>query len=190
MTALLWIVDATLLILGLFWLRQILAKPSTPLPPGPKGLPLIGNVLDMPKAHEWFTFSNWARRWGRWFDQSNVLPLIVHPLVSGNMIHLKTLGQSVIVLSTYEVAVETLDRKSAIYSDRPTMITADNFGLRPAASVIHSGDTHREYRRMMNKTIGTREAIQKLHGLIEREGRTFLRRVLHEPGHVHQQVRK
>jgi hypothetical protein len=29
-----------------------------PLPPGPRGLPLIGNALEMPKDHEW---EHWAK---------------------------------------------------------------------------------------------------------------------------------
>ena len=34
-------------------------------PPGPKGLPLIGNILDMPQSHEWLTYSKWAQQWGK-----------------------------------------------------------------------------------------------------------------------------
>lgn len=37
---------------------------SGSLPPGPKGWPLIGNVLDMPASHEWRTFAQWGERWG------------------------------------------------------------------------------------------------------------------------------
>lgn len=32
-----------------------------PLPPGPKGLPLIGNLLDMPKDFEWETYHQWCK---------------------------------------------------------------------------------------------------------------------------------
>lgn len=32
--------------------------------PGPQGLPIIGNVLDMPSSHEWLTFSKWADTFG------------------------------------------------------------------------------------------------------------------------------
>lgn len=35
-----------------------------PLPPGPKPLPLIGNVLDMPKYHEWYTYQDWNKKYG------------------------------------------------------------------------------------------------------------------------------
>jgi hypothetical protein len=34
------------------------------LPPGPKGLPLVGNLLDMPVEREWLTFARWGEVWG------------------------------------------------------------------------------------------------------------------------------
>ena len=36
------------------------------LPPGPRGLPLIGNALDMPSSHPWETFSEWGKKWGKY----------------------------------------------------------------------------------------------------------------------------
>lgn len=35
-----------------------------PLPPGPKGYPLIGNVLEMPTGFHWRTYSQWAKVYG------------------------------------------------------------------------------------------------------------------------------
>lgn len=49
------------------WLAQTLllrTKRKLPLPPGPKPLPLIGNVLDMPREHEWLAFTEWGRQYG------------------------------------------------------------------------------------------------------------------------------
>lgn len=34
------------------------------LPPGPKGLPLVGNLLDMPIERQWLTFARWGEIWG------------------------------------------------------------------------------------------------------------------------------
>ena len=35
-----------------------------PLPPGSKGLPLVGNLWDIPKEKEWITFAEWGKRYG------------------------------------------------------------------------------------------------------------------------------
>jgi hypothetical protein len=35
-----------------------------PLPPGPKGFPIIGNLLDMPTSDEWVTFQKWSKDFG------------------------------------------------------------------------------------------------------------------------------
>lgn len=35
-----------------------------PLPPGPKPLPILKNILDMPSSHEWRTFDKWFKKYG------------------------------------------------------------------------------------------------------------------------------
>lgn len=35
-----------------------------PLPPGPRGLPLIGNVFDLPQSQPWMKFSEWGDTYG------------------------------------------------------------------------------------------------------------------------------
>lgn len=59
------LLDAVAILVTVILLNRLLAKkPAGPLPPGPKGLPLLGNMLDMPTSHEWKTFAQWGERWG------------------------------------------------------------------------------------------------------------------------------
>jgi hypothetical protein len=46
----------------LFVMRR--SRSRLPLPPGPKPLPIVGNVLDMPPEMEWLTFTEWGKRFG------------------------------------------------------------------------------------------------------------------------------
>jgi hypothetical protein len=59
-------VDIFFAFLVLFILNNLLRRRSQPasLPPGPKGLPLLGNILDMPSEKEWLTFARWGEQWG------------------------------------------------------------------------------------------------------------------------------
>lgn len=36
-----------------------------PTPPGPRGLPIVGNALQMPKKHAWLAFTEWANEYGQ-----------------------------------------------------------------------------------------------------------------------------
>lgn len=35
-----------------------------PLPPGPKQLPLLGNLFDIPQGKSWEVYAEWAKQYG------------------------------------------------------------------------------------------------------------------------------
>ncbi|TFK37751.1 cytochrome P450 [Crucibulum laeve] len=84
---------------------------AAPLPPGPKGLPIIGNLRDMPEpGQEWFTFTDLAKQYGE-------------------IVHLEVFGQSIVILNSTKATTELFDRRSSNYSDRPgTVMVNDILG--------------------------------------------------------------
>jgi hypothetical protein len=58
---------AVVLVLALILLYRALKRESLSLPPGPKGWPLIGNLLDVPQSDFVKTYTEWARKYGEWF---------------------------------------------------------------------------------------------------------------------------
>ena len=64
--------DIVLSLAGLVFVWRLfhLRSRHPPLPPGPRGIPFIGNLLDMPSEKEWLTFAKWGEEYGM---------LIYHP---------------------------------------------------------------------------------------------------------------
>lgn len=37
-----------------------------PLPPGPTGLPIVGNILDFPSEKPWLKYMEWVKEYSEW----------------------------------------------------------------------------------------------------------------------------
>ncbi|KAJ7146856.1 cytochrome P450 [Mycena epipterygia] len=152
--------------------RMLVTRSKLPLPPGPRKLPIVGNIFDLTPGFEWETFKDWSREY------------------NSDIIHLNFAGTSVIVLSSLEAAEELLEKRSSIYSDRPNLpMLNDLMGWDFQLANMKYGDTWRTSRRLFNQgfnIISARNFYPKelaaTHGL--------LRRFLHTPDAFREHIRQ
>ncbi|KAJ6553610.1 cytochrome P450 [Mycena vulgaris] len=118
---------------------------TLPLPPGPRKLPLVGNLFSMPSHSEWETYWKWSQ-------ESN-----------SDIIHLNAAGTSIVVISSVEAAKDLLDKRSVIYSDRPRSTMLNEL----VGADFMFGDTWRTHRRLFHQLFRPQE-LQAAHQLIRR----------------------
>ncbi|KAK1230834.1 hypothetical protein PQX77_006074 [Marasmius sp. AFHP31] len=120
------------LILGALLRRR---RYRLPLPPGPKGLPLIGSIWDVSKDSD----LSWIRFW-KWSQ------------IYGDVFQFKVLGHRTIVLNSQEAINTLLEKRSSNYSDRPDMpMYQELMGAEWSVSVFRHTDWWRLHRRVFHQ---------------------------------------
>jgi len=158
----------------LLLVRSILRKRRLaalgPLPPGPKGIPILGNALDLPKTQEWLTYEKWGKE-------------------HGPIVHVDAMGQPIVILNSQKAAVDLLDKRSATYSDRPYLaMGGDLVGWDHTLVLTPYGERFRNMRKLFHRLIGARNSDQ-FWGLEEKETRKFLLRMLEAPEKFRDHIR-
>ncbi|KAF8897015.1 cytochrome P450 [Mucidula mucida] len=153
----------------LFW---SLSRRTRPLPPGPKGLPLVGNLFDFPDVDAWITFKKVGEQFKSDIGYYNVA------------------GQDVIVVNTIDAANELFVKRSSIYSDRPTSFMVVslvgftwNFGLHKY------GEEWKEHRKMFHKSLEGPILAAAQHPHILDSAKYLLRRIRAKPDRFLDDVR-
>ncbi|EPS36614.1 hypothetical protein H072_9877 [Dactylellina haptotyla CBS 200.50] len=157
------------LIGALLIVRQILSSQrkgsKLPLPPGPKPLPIVGNLSDLPPPG--------PPEWEHW---------IKHKDLYGPISSITVLGQTIILIHDLEIAEDLLVKRAQNYSSRPHMFfAAEMCGFGHILTFQDYNDNLKQQRRLAAWQIGSNVSVKKLHPLIDIHSRRFLWRTLSNP---------
>ncbi|KAF2635053.1 cytochrome P450 [Massarina eburnea CBS 473.64] len=150
------------------------AKNALSLPPGPKGVTLLGNVNDMHKpgmleCHHW----------------------LQHKDLYGPISSVTVLGQTIVIVNDPAIAIELMRDRSAIHSSRPSQVfSCEMVGWRNATAMRPYTDTWKVHRKNITKIASTNVSISVFDRVQEAESAHFLLNVLDSPDDLFDHLRK
>ncbi|KIJ29218.1 hypothetical protein M422DRAFT_188789 [Sphaerobolus stellatus SS14] len=161
---------ALLAIASLSILAYTFLRNSDKKPPGPFRLPIIGNAHQMPVDSPWLTFTEWKKKYG-------------------DIIHVDILGRPLVIINSAKVARELMDKRSAVYSDRPHFIMAgDLVGYGETFVLQPYGENWRQQRKLIAQAFG-QASIPRCYSLQEKEAQILIKNVLKDPSSLFTQIK-
>jgi hypothetical protein len=165
MATLSWMLWATVILVGYLMYRQQNQKLRYKLPPGPKSLPILGNIKDLPPDGT-PEYQHWLK----------------HKDLYGGISSVTVLGMSLVLIHDKEAAHALLDQMSSKTSGRPAMIMANKLSGYESIVVCQGyNSTYRRYRRYLHQELGTKATAAQFHGIQEIEVGRQLVRALKDP---------
>ncbi|KAI0669082.1 cytochrome P450 [Trametes maxima] len=164
-------VAVVLIVFVLFLCIRIWTTKRQNLPPGPRGLPIIGAVHLLPSSFQEHTFYKWGKTYG-------------------DIVYLNLFRTPVIALNTIEAARGLLDKRSAKCSDRPRMVLySEMTGEGSLIPAIQYGERLRMHRKWMFDGVGNKEKLREYQDMQRRGVRRLLRNLHAKPAqfldHLH-----
>ncbi|KAI9457954.1 cytochrome P450 [Lactarius psammicola] len=149
----------------ILWLIARLAqKAFRNLPPGPKGLPIVGDVRHI--ANQAWLASPQRR------DEY------------GEMMYVRALGQGVLIINSQRVAIDLLEKRSNIYSDRPRYISAGEFLTKNMVfTTMPYGELWRRFRRVAVEGF-SKSTVPRFHPIQGREAITLALALIMNPSNL------
>ncbi|KAF9645498.1 CyP450 monooxygenase [Thelephora ganbajun] len=144
---------------------------NLPYPPGPKGYPIIGNLLDFPENPIWEGFTRMAKEYNT------------------DLLHLDVMGSHLVVLNDGDAAADLLERRSVIYADRPRLpMVGELMGCSWSFSIMPYGNAWRVHRRLLHRFFNA-SVVNQFDDKIHKAVNVFLHRLSESPERFLKHVR-
>ena len=145
--------------------RRVQQQRMRKLPPGPKPLPLVGNIQDFPPKGT-LEYQHW----------------MTHKDLYGDISSVTVMGTTLVLIHNREMAHELLEKMASKTSGRPNMIMANKL-CGYESTVICQGytPTFRRYRKYLHHELGTPASAARFHDTQEVEIGRKLVRTLKDP---------
>lgn len=133
--------------------------------PGPKALPLLGNIRDFPPAGV-PEYQHWLK----------------HKDLYGGISSVSVMGTTLVIIHDKQMAHDLLERTSSKTSGRPMMTMANKLcGYESTMLCQGYNATFRRSRALLHRELGTKVSAAQFHGAQEIEVNRQLVRALNEP---------
>ncbi|KAL1952731.1 hypothetical protein VTO42DRAFT_4409 [Malbranchea cinnamomea] len=166
-----WIVWASTALIGYLVYHQSAAftqkRRRKRLPPGPKPLPILGNMRDLPPNDGTPEYQHWLQ----------------HKDQYGGISSVTVLGMTLVIIHDKKAAHELLETMSSKTSGRPTNIMANKLcGYESIVLCQGYTPTFHRCRRYLHRELGTKVSAAQFRGVQAIEVNRQLVRALNEPG--------
>ncbi|KAF2759428.1 cytochrome P450 [Pseudovirgaria hyperparasitica] len=149
-------------------------KSSLPLPPGPRGLPVLGNVNDLPKPGE-LECHHWLK----------------HKELYGPISSITVLGNTFVIINDANIALELLRDRAAVHSGRPNMFfSSQMIGWNNTLAMSGYTEVFRQHRKNIAKVAGLSTAVSVFDRVQEEEAAHFLQNILRAPEDLFDHIEK
>ncbi|KAK0193917.1 cytochrome P450 [Armillaria mellea] len=153
----------------LYRLLSSVRRRRLPLPPGPKGLPIIGNLWDVPAEYPWLTYAQWTATYG-------------------DVLYLDTPGNPTVVINSAQAAADIFEKRSGNYSDRPDFTMAHLAGWETSLTFMRYSNWWRKHRRMLHEYFHLR-SVPAYYSVQMKTTSVLLQQLLKSPDGMFHHVR-
>ncbi|KAH9009389.1 cytochrome P450 [Lactarius hengduanensis] len=133
---------------------------ALPLPPGPRGWPVIDNLFDWPFESAWIPFAEWSKKFG-------------------DIMHISIFGLHIVVISSFDTANTLMSQAS--YSDRPILTMVGKLmNFTPSIVLAPYGEHWKSMRRFTQQSLNRSSSLMFLPSQLS-DARLLLQELLERP---------